>query len=128
MNIFKKKMTLIADVVAKLRTPKSMVKQISKNSRCRGPLDKQHPKAYQPLFKCERHHIYHIYWSLWRQLSWRKSLLVICKVLSNFVNIWTADDKYSLINRDNLNGQFRCNYRGNKKHLLNLLLYFWNLH
>ena len=54
-------MTLIADVVAKLRTPKSMVKQISKNSRFREPFHKQHAKANQPLFISERHHIYHIY-------------------------------------------------------------------
>ena len=57
----KKKMTLIADVVAKLRTPKSMVKQISKNSRFREPFHKQHAKANQPLLISERHHIYHIY-------------------------------------------------------------------
>ena len=31
-----------------------------------------------------------------------KSLLVICKILSLFLNIFTADDKYSLLNRDNL--------------------------
>ena len=30
------------------------------------------------------------------------SLLVICKILGLFVNTLTADDKYSLLNRDNL--------------------------
>ena len=31
-----------------------------------------------------------------------KSLLVICKILSLFLNTFTADVKYSLLNRDNL--------------------------
>ena len=30
------------------------------------------------------------------------SLLVLCKILRLFVNTLTADDKYSLLNRDNL--------------------------
>ena len=43
-----------------------------------------------------------IYWSLWRQLSWKKSLLVICKVLRMFVNILTAAHNCFLLNRGNL--------------------------
>ena len=39
---------------------------------------------------------------MWRQLNWRKFSLVICKILGLFVNALTADDKYSLLNRDNL--------------------------
>ena len=35
-------------------------------------------------------------------MSWKKSLLVICKILGLFINTLTADDKYSLLNRDNL--------------------------
>ena len=36
------------------------------------------------------------------QFSWKKFLLVICKVLRVFVNTLAADDKYSVLNRDNL--------------------------
>ena len=36
------------------------------------------------------------------QFSWKKFLLVICKILRVFVNTLTADDKYSVLNRDNL--------------------------
>ena len=50
--------------------------------------------------KSEQKHHYHIYWSVWKQLSFKKSLLRICKILSLFVNTLTADDKYSLLNRD----------------------------
>ena len=35
-------------------------------------------------------------------MSLKKSLLVISKILGQFVNRLTADDKYSLLNRDNL--------------------------
>ena len=36
------------------------------------------------------------------KFSCRMSLLVIHKILELFVNLLTADDKYSLLNRDNL--------------------------
>ena len=45
MNIFKKKMTLTADVFAKLQTPKNVVKSIFKKSRFRGAFEKQHGKV-----------------------------------------------------------------------------------
>ena len=35
------------------------------------------------------------------KLSWKKSLLVICKILGLFGNIMTADKKHSLVNCDN---------------------------
>ena len=95
-------MTLIVDVFPKLRTPKNVVKQLSKKSRVIGPFDKQHGKGDQTRLKIERHQLYQIFWSLWRILSYKKSLLVICKVLKMFVNILTADDKCFLLNRDNL--------------------------
>ena len=75
---------------------------MSKNSHFTGPFDKQHGKWPKALLKSEWQQLYHIYWSLRRKLSWKKSLLVICKILTLFVNTLTADGKYSLINRDNL--------------------------
>ena len=75
---------------------------MSKKSPFRGHFDKQHGKGGQTLLKPETHHLYHIYWSLSRRLSWKKYLLVICKVLGMFVNILTADDKCFRLNRDNL--------------------------
>ena len=35
-------------------------------------------------------------------ISWKKSMLVLCKILSLFVNTLTDDHKYSLLYRDNL--------------------------
>ena len=75
---------------------------MSKKRRFTVPFNKQHGKRAQTLLKSERRHLYHIYWSLRRQLSLKKSLLLRCKILRLFVNTFTADDKYSLRNRDYL--------------------------
>ena len=75
---------------------------MSKKSRFRWPFDKQDCKRVETLLDSGGQHLYHIYWSLWRQLSWKKSLLVLCKTLSLFVSTLTAVDKYSLPNRHNL--------------------------
>ena len=102
MNIFKKKMTLIADVFPKLRSPKNKVRSMSIKSSCKGSFKKEHGKCAQTLFKFAWQKLYHIYWSLWRQLTFKKFLLVICKISRLFPNTLSADGKYSLLNRDNL--------------------------
>ena len=99
---FPKKMTLVADVFPKLRTPKNVIKSISKKSRFRGSFERQHRKSLQTLLKSERQHLHHIYWSLWKQLTYKKSLLVIDKILKMFINTLATNDKYSFLNRDNL--------------------------
>ena len=40
LNIFKKKMSLIADLFFNLRTPKNVVRSMFKKSRFRGPSEK----------------------------------------------------------------------------------------
>ena len=102
MNIFKKKMTLIAEVFPKLRSPKNKVRSMSIKSRFKGSFKKQHGKCVQTLLKFAWQNLYHIYWSLWRQLTCKKSLLVICKISRLFPNTLNAHGKYSLFNRDNL--------------------------
>ena len=52
---------------------------------------------------------------------------VIWKVLKMFVNILTADDKFSLLNRDNLRQPIQMQLSQKKKHFLNLFLQFWKL-
>ena len=92
---FRKKVTLIANVFPKLRTPKNVTSTMSKKCRFRRSLEKQHGKW---KLKFERQHLYHIYWSTWRQLTYKKSVLVIC----NTSNISNAHRRYSLLNTDNL--------------------------
>ena len=95
-------MTLIAEVVTKLRSPKNKVRSMSINSRFKGTFKKQHGKCAQTLHKFAWQKHYHIYWSLWSQLTFKKFLLVICKISRLFLNTLSADGKYSLLNRDNL--------------------------
>ena len=78
------------------------VRSMSNKSRLRGRFKKQHGKRDQTLSKSERQHYHHIYWSMWRQMSCKKSLLLTHKIWSLFVNTLNIDDKYSLVNRDNL--------------------------
>ena len=89
------------------------------------PSTSKHGKRAEALLKSERHHLYSIYWSLWNQFRWKRCLLVICKILGLFVNTLTAEDKFSLLNRDNLQEQLRCKYW--KKAFLNFLFHFRNL-
>ena len=53
-------MTLIADLFAKLHTPKNVVRYMSKKSRFKGPFDRQHGKRVPTLLQSERKNRYHI--------------------------------------------------------------------
>ena len=53
-------MTLIADLFPKLRTPKNVVRYMSKKSRFKGHFDRKHGKRFQTLLRSERQHRYHI--------------------------------------------------------------------
>ena len=48
-------MTFIADLFPKLRTPKNVVRYMSKKSRFKGPFDRQHSKRVQTLLQSEPH-------------------------------------------------------------------------
>ena len=95
-------MSLITEVVPKLRPPKNMVTSKSKKSRFRGSFGKQHGKRAKTLLKFPWQHLYHIYWSMWSELTCKKSLFVICIISRHFPNTLSSDGKYSLLNRDNL--------------------------
>ena len=73
-----------------------------KEYRIREPFDKQHGQSAQALLKSVSYHLYHIHWSLPSQLSWKKSLLLTCQILGLLVNTLAADEKYPVLNRDNL--------------------------
>ena len=127
MNIFKKKMNLIADVFPKLRTQKNLVRSMPKKSRFKGSFKKQHGKCAQTLLKCQGQLLYHIYRSLLRQLSYKKSVLVICKISRLFINTLSADGKYSLFNRDNLTQLIQMQLSRKEKSFSNFFVHFWNL-
>ena len=95
-------MTLIADVFPKLRTPKNMVRSLPKKSHFRGSIEKQHIKCFKLLLKFEGQLLYPIYRSLENQFSYKKALLIICKIEKLFPKTLSADGKYSLLDIDNL--------------------------
>ena len=56
----------------------------------------------EPLLKSALHYLYHSHWSLPSLLSRKKSLLLTCQILGLPVNTLAADEKYPVLNRDNL--------------------------
>ena len=57
-------------------------------------------------------------------MSRKKSVLVRRKALEVFVNTLSADDKYSLLKRDNLTQPIRTQLSQKQKHFCQLLLAF----
>ena len=104
-----------------------MIRQIAEKSRFRRLFVKRHGKRSETLLKSVRENIYHIFSSLLRELSRKKSVLVICKILGLFVDILTADDKYSPLNRDNLMQPIQMQLSKISKPFLTLLLHFRSL-
>ena len=62
----------------------------------RNLMDSQHVKVSERLLKSARQYFCHIFWSLWKNMSSKSSLLVVSEILRLFVNILTPDEKYSL--------------------------------
>ena len=60
LNIFKKKMTHIADVYPKLGSRKNVITYMSEKSIFRGPFHIQHVKRAQTLLQSDRQHRYNI--------------------------------------------------------------------
>ena len=75
---------------------------MSKNSCFRGPFEKQYGKCAEPLLKFAWQHLYQIHWSIPNQLSWKKSLFLTSKFLTLLANTLAANEKYPVLNRDNL--------------------------
>ena len=101
MDIFRKSMTLIAFLFVRLCPAKSVVRYMCKNPASDYP-SKRNMENWSQLFKLERQHLWHIYWSTGRKLSWKKSLLVIWESLRLFLNTMSGVHKCSLPHRDNL--------------------------
>ena len=58
---FQKKMTPIAYVFPKLRTPKDVVRKMSIKSRLTGPIVRQHGKQAETQIQYQRQHLYHLH-------------------------------------------------------------------
>ena len=94
-------MTLVDFVFPQVKDPENVVRWMSKKSHFRESFKKQHGKLAQLLLKCASQHLSHIHWSVSRQLSWKKFLLLTFQFLGLLVIILAADDKCPVLNRDN---------------------------
>ena len=61
LDIFRKKMTLIAYLFLRIRPAKNVVRYMCKKSCLRLTFEKEHGKLGSTLLKFERQHLYHIY-------------------------------------------------------------------
>ena len=75
---------------------------MSKKSNFRGSFETQYGKRAQTLLKSSSQHLCLIHWSLGRNLFSEKSLLLTCQILGLLVNTLAANEKYPVLNRDNL--------------------------
>ena len=76
------------------------------------------------MLKSNRERLCDIYWSVWRKSSWKKSLLVICKILGLFVTKLTAHDKYSVLYRGNLLQHFQMQLSQKRKTFSTFFFFF----
>ena len=97
---------------------------MSKNYYFREYFRERHGEREQTLWKSGWQDLYHSDRSLLKQLGWKKSLLMICKVLKVFINALTAREKYSLCNRHNLIQQIQMELSQIQEFLSNFFFIF----
>ena len=123
-----KKMILIANAFPQLQTLKHLVRPLSKKSCFRTPFDSQHVKESETLVRSLWVHFYDVFASLWGELIWKISPLVICIVLWVFVNTLTADDKDPVRDFENLQLTIRMPLSSKPRFFFELFAPFWNLY
>ena len=102
LNVFKKKMIVLANVFAQLKTVKNLVRPLFKKRRFRTSFDSQHVKGSQKLVKSSWEHFYQIFTSLCWEMIRKISPLFKFENIGVFLNTWTADYKYSVPDCENL--------------------------
>ena len=65
-------------------------------SRVRTLKESQHVKGHETLLKSAQPYFGQLFWSLWKVISSKNSVLVVSEILRLFVNILTPNEKYSL--------------------------------
>ena len=136
-------MTITAFVFSKLRTLKTWLDKCLKSPVSEDPSTSNManvPKHYWNL-----HHSTFIifllhwpgnfvrkslsyYWSLATKLCSKKSLLLTCQILGLLVKTLAANEKYLVLNGENLTIPIQVILSEKKNFFLNFLLHFWNLH
>ena len=109
-----KEMTLTTEVFPKLRTPKNVVTSTSKKSCFRGTFEKQHGKRAKYCSNLNDS-TFSIFIDHWEGNDLLKVSISDTKNLRLFVNTLTADQKYSLLNRDSLTQPTQMQLSQNEK-------------
>ena len=97
LDIFKKKKIVIANVFPKLATVQGLDTPLTIQRRLKIFFDSQHVKRFQTLVKSWWKHFYHIFSSLWIEMTWKISPWLKFEIIGLFVNTWTADYKYPVL-------------------------------
>ena len=126
MDIFRKKMTLIAYLFLRLRPTKIVVRYMCKSSTWDYPSKRNMVNGFATLFELEQQHLRHIYCATGKQFRCKKCLLVIWKSLRLFVNTMSAVGKCSLPNRDNLMKPIHLQLSQKLKTFCGFILHFRN--
>ena len=99
---------------------------MSKKPCFRESFDKQHGKRGRALLKSPSQHLSDIHWSLPSQLSRKTSLLLTCQIFWLLPNTLAADEKYPVVNRDNLMIPIQMSLSQKQKTLSQFLAAFFN--
>ena len=67
-----------------------------KKARVRTLMGSQHVKVSEAHLKSALQYICHFFWSPWKEISLKNSVLVVSEILRMFVNILRQDDVYSV--------------------------------
>ena len=101
-NVFKKKKIVIAYVFPKLSTVSGLVTPLTIQRCLKTSFESQHVKLFQKLVKSSLQHFYHIFLSVWGEMTWKISPWLKFEMIGLFVNRWTADYKYPVLDCENL--------------------------
>ena len=97
-----------------------LVRKISKKLRLRETFNKQHGKWAKELLKSASQHLYLIHSSLPSQLSWKTFLLLTWQILALLVNTLAADERYPVLNSDNLTISIEIQLSQKKKNVFSI--------
>ena len=128
LNILKKNMMVIANVLPKLQTVDILVRPLSEKSRFRTRFDIQHVKAFQIFAKSPWEQFYLVFSSFWGKLIWKMSPLLSDKILGFLFTYWLAKANILFRVLRICNSEMKCNYLKEEKPFLDFLLHFLNLH
>ena len=101
-NVFKKKKIVTANVFPKLATVQGLVTPLTIQRHLKTSFDSQHVKRFQTLIKSSWERFYHIFSSLWGEISCKTSPWLKFGIIGLFVNTWTAYYKYPVSDCENL--------------------------